>query len=60
MIMDKFTETEQVEILELARIALSDAENFDGFAMAMDLSDDYMCKLLKKIEENTKGVELEY
>jgi hypothetical protein len=58
--MDKFTETEQSEILEIARVALADAGIFDAMAEALDISDDYMYKLSEKICSVTKGVDIEF
>ena len=59
MIMDNFNETEQSEILELARVALSDSTTFDMVADALDLSDDYMMKLCEKIQEHSGGLIIE-
>lgn len=49
MIMDKFNEAEQIEILEMARVALSDADTFDIIGDHLDLSDDYIKALQEKI-----------
>jgi len=55
-LMDNFTAEEQSEILELARMALQDAESYTIFADAMDLSDEYLKSLQERIEEVTNGL----
>ena len=60
MIMDNFNETEQSEILELARVALADADVFDQVAAALDLSDEYLMQLCEKIQEHSSGIEIQY
>ena len=50
---DPFTSEEMGTILELARVALGDAEVYDYFAEKLDLSDKEMKSLQKKIEEKT-------
>ena len=51
MTRNDFTDEEFVEIMELARIALADADIFDDMAEKLDLSDAYMIKLRDKIEK---------
>jgi hypothetical protein len=60
MIMDKFTSEEQVEILEIARVALADAGIADAIGDALDLSDEYLIQLREKIHENTEGVDIDF
>lgn len=47
--MDRFNETEQSEILEIARVALADADTFEDLAFDLDLSDEYLKALQEKI-----------
>jgi len=54
--MKGFTKSEVILILELARLALGDAENFDRFADALDIKDEDLFKLRTKIEDVTKGL----
>jgi len=56
-IMDKFTEEQQSTILELARIALADADTYDRVADEMDLSDCYLKGLQIMIGAVSEGVE---
>lgn len=49
MIMDRFTEEERVEILEIARLGLGMV--FNEIADEMDLSDDYLTELREKMYE---------
>lgn len=58
-IMEKFSEAEQLEILEIARFALSDGEIFDYVADMLDLDDKYMQELRDKIDKATEGDEEE-
>ncbi len=55
--MDKFTAEQQSTILELARIALADADTYDRVADEMDLSDCYLKGLQIMIEAVSEGVE---
>ena len=48
-----FDETEQSTVLELARVALGDAKTFDNFADELDVSDDVLKGLQKKLEDKT-------
>jgi hypothetical protein len=50
----KFTAEEEVNILEVARVALSDADVFDFCADKLDLSDKELKKLQEKIFFATK------
>jgi len=45
-----FSETEMIEILEFARLALQDGEFFDRMAEECDLADDYMLSLRDKLQ----------
>lgn len=56
-IMEKFSEAEQLEILEIARFALSDGEIFDYVADMLDLDDKYMQTLRDKVHKVTEGDE---
>jgi len=56
-VMDKFTAEQQSTILELARIALADADTYDRVADEMDLSDCYLKGLQIMIEAVSEGVE---
>jgi len=51
-----FTDEEKDVVLELARMALSDAEVYDRFADILDLSDECLKELQDKIESHTNGV----
>jgi hypothetical protein len=55
-IMDQFTD-EQSTILELARLALSDADTYDMVAEEMDLSDCYLKGLQEIIESASNGID---
>ena len=57
MIMDKFTEEQQSTILELARLALADADTYDMIAEEMDLSDCYLKGLQQMIEAESNGID---
>jgi len=57
MIMDAFTEEQQSVILELARVALANADTYDRVADEMDLSDCYLKGLQIMIEAVSEGVE---
>ena len=48
-----FTTEEQITILELARVALTDASIFDAIAIDLDLSDNYLKLLQEKIIQKT-------
>jgi hypothetical protein len=48
-----FSETEMSEILEIARVALCNADLFDHVADKLDLSDDYMIALRDKVNKLT-------
>lgn len=50
---DPFSDEEEGAILELARLALSDAEVYDSFADKLDISDKELKKLQIKIEAVT-------
>jgi len=54
--MKKFNKIEQSEILEIARVALADADICEMVAESLDLSDDYIQELLEKIQEHSNGV----
>lgn len=45
-----FTETEIIELLEIARVALCDADLFDRMADKLDLSDEFMIELRDKLQ----------
>jgi hypothetical protein len=45
-----FSETEMLEILEIARVALQDGEFFDQVCYDTDLADDYMVALRDKLQ----------
>jgi hypothetical protein len=45
-----FSETEMFELLEIARLALRDADFFDMLAEGCDLSDDYLIALRDKLQ----------
>lgn len=49
----KFTEDENMIILEAARMALADADIYDLIAYRKELSDEFMKTLQRKIEEAT-------
>jgi hypothetical protein len=51
-----FTSVELGMIFELARRALSDADNYEDFANAYDLSDEQVKELQDNIHKCTKGV----
>jgi len=50
--MDTLTNEERVIVLELARIALSDAETYDLVADELDLSDETLKGLQEKIHNH--------
>jgi len=50
---DIFTKEEESTILEIARVALSDAEVYDYFADKLDLADDELKALQGRIESIT-------
>jgi len=50
-ILINFTEDEMVTILEVARVALCDADLFDHVADKLDLFDGYMLSLRDKLQE---------
>jgi len=50
---DPFSDEEEGTILELARVAITDAEVYDYMAGQLDLSDEYLKELQKKIEAIT-------
>jgi len=56
-----FTYAEMLVLLEAARIALSDADNFDDTAKAMDISDAEMSRISTKLQafmdEDVKAAE---
>ena len=54
--MKGFTKEEETIILEAARVALSDADLYEGVALDLDLSDDVLKALQEKIESITNGV----
>ena len=49
-IMDKFTEEQQIEILEIARLGLGMV--FTEIAEELDLDDDYLAELREKIQDS--------
>jgi len=49
-----FTEEEELSVMEIARVALIDADLFDLMANKLDLSDKEMQKLRDKIEAAMK------
>jgi len=49
MIMDKFNETEQSEILEIAKVFLDDKDSFYDIVDNLDLDEEYLKALQKKI-----------
>jgi len=55
--MHKFTNEQQSTILELARVALADADIYDKVAEELDLSDCYLKGLQIMIEAVSEGVE---
>ena len=54
-ILKKFNETEQTEILEIARFAFEDGDFFDYMVDILDVDDKYMQGLCEKIQLETKG-----
>jgi len=58
-IMDKFTKEQQSVILELARVALADADIYDKVAEELDLSDCYLKGLQIMIEAVSEGIDVE-
>ena len=50
---DPFNDEEEGVVLELARMALADAEVYDRFAEELDLTDRELKSLQKKIEKIT-------
>lgn len=57
--MDKFTKEQQSVILELARVALADADIYDKVAEELDLSDCYLKGLQIMIEAVSEGIDVE-
>lgn len=55
-VKDNFTEQELIEILEFARIAITDGEIYDKIAETCDLSDEYLKGLQTKLENFMEGV----
>ena len=53
-----FNDEEKDIIMELARLALADADTFVKFADALDLSDDVLKDLQDRIEKETNGVDI--
>jgi hypothetical protein len=53
--MEQFTVEEQVTILEIARLALSDGETFDHIADKLDMDDGEVKALQEMIEGVTNG-----
>jgi len=53
-----FSDEEKTIIMELARLALADAETFDMVAEDMDISDEYLQYLRDKIEMGTEGIDI--
>lgn len=49
--MNKFTQEEQLIIMEAARISLADAEIFDYIADELDLDDEFLSNLRQKLEK---------
>ena len=47
----EFDESDLITLLEAARIGLSDSETFDAIAEDMDLTDEVMVSLLKRLHE---------
>jgi hypothetical protein len=54
-----FSETEMSELLEIARVALCNADLFDHMADKLDLSDDYMIALRDKVNALTSDEDFE-
>ena len=50
MEMDKLTDSEMIEVLEIAKFALADADIFDEVADMLDISDNSMNLLRDKID----------
>lgn len=48
----KFNKEENLIIMEAARVALSDAENFDNIADKLDLGDEILVNLRKKLQKH--------
>jgi hypothetical protein len=46
-----FSDSELIGLLEVARIALSDADTFDDAALLMDLTDEEMSLLLTRVQQ---------
>jgi len=54
----KFTDEDILNVFEIARFALNDAETFDNCANGLDLSDSFMDELREKIEKVTGGIDI--
>ena len=50
-VCDSFNDSELTDILEAARVALSDAEIFDALCDKTDVADEEMLKLRDKLED---------
>jgi 2,4-dienoyl-CoA reductase-like NADH-dependent reductase (Old Yellow Enzyme family) len=53
----KMIPAERIDLLEIARFALADADICDMMANHLDLSDNEMIKLVESINAETKGGE---
>jgi len=49
--MENFEQSEQIILLEIARLALQDAEFFDIVVENTDITDEEMCSLRNKLQE---------
>jgi hypothetical protein len=49
-IFDGFTQEDKLNILEIARVALGDADFYEGMVRCLDMSDEEAQKLSVKIE----------
>jgi hypothetical protein len=49
-VLESFGPSELISILEIARVALADAETFDYMADYLDMSDEQMQKLGNKLD----------
>lgn len=56
-VLEVFTEAEIIAFLEMARVAMSDADQFDCIAGELDLSDEEMCDLRERLQKFMKGGE---
>ena len=53
-----FNDEEKTIVMELARLALADADTYDRVADELDLADDVLKDLQERIEKVTNGVDI--